>query len=153
MFDGRITENFKLSSGTWVHVGTLRLALISAAAPVIEDCVLTGQDRDEIGALVFPSPSGCRSLCPDLPGDAPLATLVEQPAVRRALAEGLKRLANSGGGSSMRVTRALFVTTPPTIDANEITDKGYLNQRAVLANRAPLVERLYGSGDSAVIAL
>ena len=153
MFDGRITENFKLSSGTWVHVGTLRLALISAGAPVIEDCALTGQDRDEIGALVFPSLAGCRSLCPNLPADAPLAALVEEPAVRQALAAGLKRLAQAGGGSSMRVTRALMVTTPPTIDANEITDKGYLNQRAVLSNRAALVERLYGPGDPAVIVL
>ena len=153
MFDGRITENFKLSSGTWVHVGTLRLALISAGAPVIEDCVLTGHDRDEIGALVFPSLAGCRSLCPDLPADAPLTALIEQPAVRRALVEGLKRLAGGGGGSSMRVTRALFVTTPPTIDANEITDKGYLNQRAVLANRSDQVERLYAGSDSAVIVL
>lgn len=152
MFDGRITENFKLSSGTWVHVGTLRLALISAGAPVIEDCVLTGQDRDEIGALVFPSLAGCRSLCPNLPADAPLTALIEQPTVRKALAGALKRLAEGGGGSSMRVTRALFVTTPPTIDANEITDKGYLNQRAVLANRAALVERLY-AGDSTVIVL
>jgi feruloyl-CoA synthase len=120
---------------------------------VIEDCVITGHDRDDIGALIFPSLAGCRSLCPHLPADAPLSTLVDQPAPRRALADGLKRLAASGGGSSMRVARALFVTSPPTIDANEITDKGYLNQRAVLANRSALVQRLYTAEDSSVIVL
>ncbi len=150
MFDGRITENFKLSTGTWVHVGTLRVALIAAGAPVIEDCVITGHDRDEIGALIFPSVAGCRSLCKDLPADAPLTALVEHPAVHQALQAGLKRLADQGGGSSMRVARAIFVTAPPTIDANEITDKGYLNQRAVLANRGAVVEQLYAGGSSVI---
>jgi feruloyl-CoA synthase len=151
LFDGRITENFKLSSGTWVHVGMLRLALIAAAAPVIEDCVITGQDRDEAGALVFPSLGGCRSLCPHLPSDAPAKTLIAEPVVRQALAAGLRRLAASGGGSSMRVDRALFVAEPPSVDAGEITDKGYLNQRAVLASRAALVERLYAERPDADI--
>jgi len=143
MFDGRITENFKLSTGTWVHVGAVRLEAIAACAPVMEDCVITGHDRDEIGALVFPSVGGCRSLCPHLPADAPITKLVAEPAVRTALADGLKRLAAEGGGSSMRIARALLVAEPPTIDANEITDKGYINQRAALKTRAALVEKLY----------
>ncbi|HEX9461784.1 MAG TPA: feruloyl-CoA synthase [Alphaproteobacteria bacterium] len=143
MFDGRIAENFKLSTGTWVHVGAVRLAAIAACAPVIEDCVITGHDRDDVGALVFPSLAGCRSLCPRVPADAPARTLIVEPAVRQALAAGLARLATEGGGSSMRIGRALLVAEPPTIDANEITDKGYINQRAVLANRAALVDKLY----------
>jgi feruloyl-CoA synthase len=154
LFDGRIAENFKLSTGTWVHVGALRLAAIAAAAPVIEDCVITGHDRDEVGALVFPSVAGCRRLCPDLPADAPASALIAAPAVREALARGLARLASDHGGSSMRIARALLVAEPPTIDANEITDKGYVNQRAVLKNRAALVERLYAvPPDSAVVQL
>jgi feruloyl-CoA synthase len=143
MFDGRIAENFKLSTGTWVHVGAVRLAAIAACAPVVEDCVITGHDRDEIGAIVFPSVAGCRGLCPHLPADAPLRSLIAEPAIRQTLAAGLERLAAEGGGSSMRIGRAVLVAEPPTIDANEITDKGYINQRAVLKNRAVLVERLY----------
>ncbi len=154
LFDGRIAENFKLSTGTWVHVGQVRLAAIAAGAPVIEDCVITGHDRDEVGALVFPSLAGCRSLCPNLPADAPVQALVAAPPVRAALARGLKRLAADHAGSSMRVGRALMLTEPPAMDANEITDKGYINQRAVLKNRAALVERLYADPpDAAVVRL
>ncbi|MBI3711162.1 MAG: feruloyl-CoA synthase [Proteobacteria bacterium] len=143
LFDGRIVENFKLSSGTWVHVGTLRLAAIAAGAPAIEDCVVTGHDRDEIGLLIFPSLAGCRALCPHLPADAATRKLVAEPQVRQAVRQGLERLRAAGGASSMYATRALLLAEPPTIDANEITDKGYLNQRAVLSNRAAWVERLY----------
>ena len=154
VFDGRIGENFKLLSGTWVNVGALRVAAIAAAAPVIEDAVVAGHDRDEIGLLVFPNLAGCRSLCPDLPADAPVADLVAAPAVRAALAAGLARHnAACGGASSMRIPRALFLTEPPSIDANEITDKGYINQRAALTRRAPWVERLYAEPrDPAVVA-
>src|SRR5579859_577551 len=92
VFDGRIGENFKLTTGTWVGVGALRVAAIAACGPVMEDGVLTGHDRDEVGLLVFPSLSGCRSLCPHLPKDAGLAQLIAEPAVRKALAQGLARL-------------------------------------------------------------
>lgn len=154
LFDGRITENFKLSTGTWVHVGALRLAAIAACSPVVEDCVITGHDRDEVGMLAFPSLAGCRGLCPDLPADAGAHALIAARPVRQALARGLRRLAAEGGGSSMRIARALLVAEPPTIDANEITDKGYVNQRAVLNNRTALVERLYADPpDDAVIRL
>jgi feruloyl-CoA synthase len=154
LFDGRITENFKLSTGTWVHVGAVRLAAIAACAPVIEDCVITGHDRDAVGALVFPSIAGCRGLCPHLPADAPVHALIADPAVRKALARGLGRLRADGTGSSMHIERAVLVAEPPTIDANEITDKGYINQRAVLKNRAALVERLYADAPgSAVVRL
>ena len=91
LFDGRTAENFKLSSGTWVNVGTLRTIVIAAGAPVIEDAVVTGHDRDEIGLLIFPSLAGLRGLCPTAGADAELDRLIGQPAVRRALVEGLAR--------------------------------------------------------------
>ena len=143
IFDGRIAENFKLSTGTWVGVGALRVAAIAACGPVMEDGVLTGHDRDEVGLLVFPSLAGCRSLCPHLPKEAPIAALIAEPAVRAALAEGLKRLNASSTHSSTRIARALLMAEPPSIDKGEITDKGYLNQRACLAQRRALEERLH----------
>ena len=143
VFDGRIGENFKLSTGTWVSTGALRVALIAACAPVIEDAVITGHDRDDIGLLVFPSLAGCRSLCPHLAPDATLAALAADAAVRDALASALARHNAGAGGSSHRIARALLLDRPPSIDQGEITDKGYVNQRAVLTNRATLVERLH----------
>lgn len=139
LFDGRTAENFKLSSGTWVTVGMLRLAAINAGSPVIEDAVVTGQDRDEIGLLVFLNVEACRQLC----GLLPLSELAATPAVRAAVAAALATLNAPGRGSSMRVARALILTEPASIDAGELTDKGYLNQRRVLARREALVERLY----------
>jgi feruloyl-CoA synthase len=143
LFDGRVAENFKLMSGVWVNVGTLRTAVIAAGAPVIEDAVVTGHDRDEIGLLIFPSLAGLRSLCPELGVDARLEDMVGSATVRGALAAGLARHNAQSQGSSMRISRCLVLTEPPSIDANEITDKGYLNQRAVLTKRAALVERLH----------
>jgi len=143
IFDGRIGENFKLSTGTWVGVGALRVAAIAACGPVMEDGVLTGHDRDEVGLLVFPSLAGCRGLCPHLPKDAPMAALIAEPAVRAALAQGLKRLNESSTHSSTRIARALLMAEPPSIDKGEITDKGYLNQHACLAHRRALEERLH----------
>ena len=143
LFDGRTAENFKLTSGTWVNVGMLRTAVIAAGAPVIEDAVVTGHDRDEIGLLIFPSLAGLKGLCPHLPADAPLDRLIAESAVCDALAAGLARHNARAQGSSMRIARVLILTDPPSIDANEITDKGYLNQRAVLTRRAALVERLH----------
>jgi feruloyl-CoA synthase len=143
VFDGRIGENFKLSSGTWVTVGALRVAVIAAAAPVIEDAVIAGHDRDAIGLLVFPSLAGCRSLCPELGPEAPLAALVADARVRGALKAGLARHNVAAGGSSHLIARAIFLVEPPSIDKGEITDKGYLNQGAVLRERAASVAALY----------
>ena len=143
VFDGRIGENFKLTTGTWVGVGALRVAAIAACGPVMEDGVLTGHDRDEVGLLVFPSLAGCRGLCPHLPKDAPLSVLISEPAVRTALAQGLARLNAASTHSSTRIARALLMSDPPSIDKGEITDKGYLNQRACLTHRRALEERLH----------
>ncbi|OAN52868.1 feruloyl-CoA synthase [Paramagnetospirillum marisnigri] len=154
LFDGRVAEDFKLMSGTWVPVGALRVAVIDAAQPVLQDAVITGHDREEVGVLGFASPQGCLSLCPGLPADTPLKELMAQPAVRDRMAAALKALAAQGKGTSHRVARALLMSDPPNIDANEITDKGYINQRAVLTQRAALVERLYAEGnDPEVIRL
>ena len=143
IFDGRIAENFKLSTGTWVGVGELRVAAIAACGPAMEDGVITGENRDEIGLLIFPSLAGCRSLCPDLPLDVPLARLIADPRVRASIADGLKRHNATAGGSARHIARALLMAEPPSIDSSEITDKGYLNQRACLVRRAKLVEALY----------
>jgi feruloyl-CoA synthase len=143
VFDGRLAEDFKLMSATWVHVGTLRVRAIAALAPVAQDAVVTGHDREEVGLLVFPNPAGCASLCPDLAPGTPLQRLLAEPQVRARVAEGLAQLAREGRGSSTFATRALLLAEPPSIDAGEITDKGYINQRAVLTRRAALVDALY----------
>lgn len=154
IFDGRVTENFKLLSGTWVAVGTLRLAVISAAAPVLQDAVITGHDRDEIGLIGIPSLPGCRSLCPDLGDDATLEDAIARPEIRERLRAGLAAHNAEHRGSSTRIARAVLSSEPPVIDAGEITDKGYINQRAVLARRAAEVERLHaGAPDADVIDL
>jgi feruloyl-CoA synthase len=150
VFDGRLSENFKLTSGTWVGVGALRVAAIAACDPIVEDAVVTGHDRDEIGLLVFPSLAGCRALCPHL-ADAPLAALISEKAVRDALAAGLARHNQRADGSSRQIARAILLTAPPSIDGGEITDKGYLNQRAVLDNRRDIVERLHGDHPDIVL--
>jgi feruloyl-CoA synthase len=141
-YDGRLAEDFKLSSGTWVQVGALRLRALAACAPVAQDVVVTGHDREEIGLLVFASLEGCRGLCPD-GGTASLTALVERPEVRARLAAALRALAAEATGSARRPTRALLLPEGPSLEAGEITDKGYVNQRVALRRRAALVELLY----------
>ncbi|HSF47775.1 MAG TPA: feruloyl-CoA synthase, partial [Burkholderiales bacterium] len=153
-FDGRVAEDFKLSTATWVSVGAIRVKAIAAGEPIIQDVVVAGHDREEVGLLVFPSEAGCRSLCPDAPASATLGTLIGDPRVRARVRTALETMAAESTGSSNRPTRALLMEEPPSIDANEITDKGYINQRAVLTRRAALVERLYADEpDAEVIRL
>ena len=153
VFDGRVSENFKLTTGTWVHVGTLRLAVISAAAPAVQDAVIAGHDRSALAALLFPNVEACRTIA-GLPKEASAAEIVAHPRVRAHVQKGLARHNADSPGSSTVITRALFLVTPPAIDANEITDKGYINQRAVLDHRASEVARLYEpSPDPAVIVV
>lgn len=132
VFDGRVTEDFKLDSGTWVSVGTLRPDLVAACTPYVFDMVITGQDKPFAGALIWPSPAGLATL-----GEDPFPKLVA--ALRARIAE----FNATSGGSSRRIGRFVVMTDPPSIDAGEITDKGYVNQRATLENRAALVESLY----------
>ncbi len=147
-FDGRIAEDFKLASGTWVHVGALRTAAVAAGAPYVQDAVVAGLDREEVGLLVFLGPIACRDLCPGWrwPRD-----LGGRPEVRAFLAEAYRRYNAENPTSSHRIARLMVLAEPASIDANEITDKGYLNQRAVLERRAALVERLYTEGDAEVL--
>jgi len=134
VFDGRVAEDFKLSTGTWVNVGAVRVKLIAAADPLIQDAVITGHDRNEIGALVFLSPAA-----------------KDRTDVRERLQSALRKLAQEGG-SSTHPRRLMIMSEPPSIDANEITDKGYMNQRAVLGRRAALVEQLYAGGGDVISA-
>jgi feruloyl-CoA synthase len=142
VFDGRLAENFKLTSGVWVNVGALRVAAIAACAPLVADAVVAGHDRDTIGLLVFSNLGACRALCPEIAADA-TAEILAAPAVRDTLAARLRRHNAAAEGSSTRIARAILMAEPPSIDANEITDKGYINQRAVLERRAALVASLY----------
>ena len=150
VFDGRVAENFKLLSGTWVHAGQLRLHAIAAAAPIIQDAVVTGQDRDDVGLLVFPSLAGCNAV---VGADLEVDKIVENTAVREKLREGIRIHNKNNPGSSMRIRRALLMTEPPQIDAGEITDKGYINQRAVLSRRAALVDRLYSENKVDIVVI
>ena len=142
-FDGRIAEDFKLATGTWVSVGPLRARLIDLMAPYARDVVIAGLDHDDVGALIFPDLAACRSLAPDLPPATPPARLLADPRVRAPFLAAVQTLAAEAPGSSKRVARALLLADPPSIDAHELTDKGTINQTAVLTNRATLVEELY----------
>jgi feruloyl-CoA synthase len=143
-FDGRIAEDFKLSSGTWVNVGAMRAAVLAAGTPYLHDVVFAGHDRDELGMLVFLS-SVANRLCPHLDSDAAYHEVAGDERVHAWLRELIGQLAARAGGGSQRIVRALILDQPPSIAAGEITDKGTINQRAVLQNRRAAVERLYSS--------
>ena len=152
IFAGRVVEDFKLTSGTFVHVGSLRVAAIAAASPVIQDALVAGQDREFVGLLAWPNLEACRLVAGKV--DAPLAELVHDPAIKEHLKKSLHAHNAQSQGSSMRIARVMLMTEPPSIDGNELTDKGYINQRAALERRNALVERLYAAapdGDVIVV--
>jgi feruloyl-CoA synthase len=152
-FDGRISEDFKLASGTWVSVGPLRARFIAACAPLVRDVVIAGIDRDEISALAILDLDGCRLINPTLPIDD-LAVVAADPLIRAAFIERFRAFLASGTGSSTRIARATLLAEPLSIDRGEVTDKGSVNQRAVLEHRAPLIADLYApSPPSHVIAI
>ncbi len=142
LFDGRVAEDFKLMSGTWVSVGALRVHALECMAPVAQDIVVTGHDREEIGFLIFPNIAACRRIA-GLADTAPVAEVLGHEAVREATRQGLLTLKRQGKGSSTFATRAILMADPPSIDAGEITDKGYTNQQAVRTRRNSLVEAIY----------
>ncbi len=147
VFDGRVTEDFKLDSGTWVSVGTLRPDIVAACSPLLMDAVVTGQDKPFAGALLWPSAAGLKALDTDgRPGDA-------DSKLRAVVAERLATFNAQAGGSSRRIARFVLLAEPPSIDAGEITDKGYVNQRATLERRAAQVAALYAEppGDGVVV--
>jgi feruloyl-CoA synthase len=141
-FDGRIAEDFKLASGTWVSVGPLRARFIAACAPLVRDVVIAGINRDEISALVVLDLDGCRLVNATLPHDD-LAATAADVLIREAFRERFAAFAATATGSSNRITRALLLASPLSIDRGEVTDKGSINQRAVLDNRNDLIETLY----------
>jgi feruloyl-CoA synthase len=145
LFEGRIAEDFKLATGTWVRVGPLRTAFIAHFAPFVRDVAIAGADRDDLAALVFPDLAACRRLAPHLPADASAADLVADPALRREFAFLLGTFAARSTGSSNRIVRLALIADQPSLDVGEITDKGSLNQRAVLRHRAATVEGLYAT--------
>jgi feruloyl-CoA synthase len=142
LFDGRLTEDFKLANGTWVSVGPLRAKIIAHCSPLVRDVVITGLDRDFVAAMIFPDLLACHALCPEVAKDA-AKEIVEHPAVRARFQSLLNSLAAESTGSSNRPARAILLEEPPSLDAGEITDKGSFNQRAVLDRRAALAEQLY----------
>jgi feruloyl-CoA synthase len=150
MFQGRINEDFKLSTGTWVHVGALRARLLATIGDVAQDVVITGHGREQVGALLFPNTAACRTRA-GAASDTPITDVVAHPAVRAAVVDRLERHNASNPGSSTSIHRAALLTTPPSLDAMEITDKGSLNQRAVLARRAEDVERLYAAAGDGLL--
>jgi len=153
LFDGRVAENFKLLTGTWVAAGVLRLDVLSATAPLIQDAAVTGVDQEWVGLLAFPNLAACKAAVgPEAEKLAPEA-LVRHPKVHAALREKLRVYNAAHPGSSQTVARVLLMTEPPNIDAGEITDKGYLNQRAILSRRAALVERLYSEAPGEDVAV
>jgi feruloyl-CoA synthase len=150
-FDGRISENFKLMSGNWVQVGELRVNVISSCAPLVQDVVVAGHDREEIGLLVFLSLDECRQTCGD--PSLSLEQAAASPVVRDAILAGLQAHNSRVGGSSRHVARALLMPDAPSVDASEITDKGYLNQRIVLERRAEQVRLMFGGNDSEALVV
>jgi feruloyl-CoA synthase len=140
-FDGRVAEDFKLNSGTWVSVGALRVAGIAALAPLVQDIVVTGHGGDEVRFLVFPNIAACRAHA-GLADSADAKEAIAHDKVRAAIAQGLAKLKAQSGNSSGHATRALLLGEPASVDDGEITDKGYINQRAVLTRRAGAVATL-----------
>jgi feruloyl-CoA synthase len=143
LFDGRLNEDFKLSSGTWVRVGPLRMKLLAHFGMLLQDVVIAGPDRDFVTALFFPALEVCRKLCAGLPEAASPAEVLAHAEIRAVFHQRLQAFAAGSSGSSTRIERAVLMDVPPSLEAQEITDKGSINQKAVLKNRAELVEELY----------
>ena len=144
VFDGRVTEDFKLSSGTWVSVGTLRTGVLEAAAPLLQDAVIAGQDKNFISLLAWPNMVAAREIS-GLGAEAGAAEVLASAPVVAFVREKLAAHNKAAGGSSARIARVTLMAEPPSIDGHEITDKGYVNQRATLERRAALVDALYAA--------
>ena len=144
IYNGRLTEEFKLTTGTWVQVGALRVGLLSAMSPVVQDAVIAGEGYDHLRIMAWLNIAGCRQLLGD---DAPTsaAELSRHPKIQSHVREALKRWNSQNTGQSTRIRCAMLLSDAPSIDANEITDKGYINQRAVLSNRKADLDRLFWS--------
>jgi len=141
MFDGRLAEDFKLATGTWVHVGGLRVGVLAAASPALQDAIVVGENLPFIGVLGWLNPVGCQHLVGR--DDASLAELARHPVIRDHVRRAMAQWNEAHPGSSERIARVLVLPDLPSIDANEITDKGYVNQRAATACRRHEIALLY----------
>ncbi len=148
LFDGRLAEDFKLASGTWVSAGALRAQFVDHCAPLVRDAVIAGADRDDLTVLVFPDIEACRKFA-GATADAPPAAVLADAKLRDEFRRRLNALAKQSPGSSTRLCRMILMAEPPSLDAGEATDKGSINQRAVLTRRQALVEELYAPQKSA----
>jgi feruloyl-CoA synthase len=147
IFDGRTAEDFKLSTGTFVSVGPLRAKIILAGEPLVQDAVITGLNRDDVGAMLFPRPDECRKLA-GVPDSMPLPEVLHHPTIRAFFQGVADRLWKDSTGSANRVARVHVLAEPPSIDKGEVTDKNSINQRAVLQHRDALVQALYEGSDA-----
>ncbi len=145
-FDGRLAEDFKLMTGTWVAVGALRVGALAAASPALQDAVIAGENREFIGVLAWLNAAGCHKL---IGAEAPLAELACHAAVREHVRRALAQWNAGRPGSSQRIARVMLLADTPSIDGNEITDKGYINQRLALERRKADVERLFAAAPDA----
>ncbi len=150
IFDGRLAEDFKLMSGTWVQVGALRVAAIAACSPAVQDMVICGEGKENIGVLTWLNAAGAAKVAGVEP-TTPLAELSKHPKVLEHVASALKKWNAAQSGLSTKVARAVLLPDAPSIDANEITDKGYINQRAALERRAAEIERLFAAKPDASV--
>ncbi|HXC55521.1 MAG TPA: hypothetical protein VNU97_09510, partial [Rhizomicrobium sp.] len=141
VFDGRVTEDFKLDSGTWVSAGTLRAQAVAAASPLVFDCVVCGQDKPFVGLLAWPVAAAAQALC----GKSSPAEIVADEKVRTAVREKFAAYNKTQTGTSSRVRRVILMAEPPSVDGHEITDKGYVNQRATMDRRKDLVDKLFAA--------
>src|SRR4051812_38485233 len=153
IFDGRLAEDFKLMTGTWVHVGALRVGALAACSPVLQDAIVAGANKEFIGLMCWLTLQGCQTLIGNGAPSA-LPELAQHPTVRAHVRKGLAQWNAAHAASSERIARAILLSDAPSIDANEITDKGYINQRLALERRAADVERLFAAQpDSDVIVV
>ncbi|MEI9994023.1 MAG: AMP-binding protein [Rhizomicrobium sp.] len=141
VFDGRVTEDFKLDSGTWVSAGTLRAQAVGAASPFVFDCVVCGQDKPFVGLLVWPTLAAAK----ELTGKSDPAEIVKDPELRALIRDKFAEHNKASGGSSSRIRRVILMAEPPSVDGHEITDKGYVNQRATMDRRRALVDKLFAT--------
>jgi feruloyl-CoA synthase len=148
LFDGRVAEDFKLATGTWVSVGPLREKFVAHCAPYVTDVVVAGHDRDDVAALVIPNLAACREIADAPNGETAAVEILSCQGVRRTFAGLLKTFNVAAGGSSGRFARLILMDDPPSLDTGEMTDKGSVNQRAVLSRRAALVDELYAPNPS-----
>jgi feruloyl-CoA synthase len=146
IFDGRLAEDFKLATGTWVAVGVLRVGVLAAASPALQDAIIAGENRESIGMLAWLNAAGCRKL---IGCEAPLPELARHPSLREHVRRAIASWNADHSGSSQKIARVLLLPDIPSIDANEITDKGYINQRLALERRNADVERLFAAAPDA----